>query len=45
MSRGASLSLEARDVRAEARVLEHGVRARLDEREKLGHLESTKVSK
>ena len=35
---GASLSLEARDIRAEARVLEHGVRARLDEREQLGHL-------
>ena len=38
MSPGASLSLEARDIRAEARVLEHGVRARLDEREQLGHL-------
>ena len=38
VSPGASLSLEARDVRTEARVLEHGVRARLDEREQLGHL-------
>ena len=40
-SRGASLK---RSLVHEARVLEHGVRARLDERKQLGHLVGETVS-